>query len=73
MRIEGSALLQLKVGPQGQVVESRIERSSGSGVLDREVQAMLARSEPLPEPPANLAGGNLEFHFLIRFDLDEFD
>ncbi|MEN6542048.1 TonB family protein [Parvibaculum sp.] len=73
MRLEGSALLQLRVGPEGQVVAHRIEQSTGSVILDREVEAMLARSEPLPAPPANLAGGNPEFHFLIHFDLGEFD
>jgi len=73
MRLEGSALLQLRVGPEGQVVAHRIEQSTGSVILDREVEAMLARSEPLPAPPANLARGNLEFHFSIRFDLGEFD
>ncbi len=71
MRLEGSALLQLRVGPEGQVVAHRIERSTGFVILDREVEAMLARSEPLPAPPANLVGTDLEF--LIRFDLGEFD
>ena len=73
MRLEGAALLQLRVGPQGQVVTYRIEQSTGSAILDREVEAMLARSVPLPIPPADIVGGGLEFRFRIRFDLSALD
>lgn len=73
MRIKGSTILQLSVAPDGHVVAHRIERSTGSDLLDREVEAMLARSEPLPAPPPELAGGHLEFRFPIRFDPGEFD
>ena len=73
MRIKGSTILQLSVAPDGHVVAHRIERSTGSDILDREVEAMLMRSEPLPAPPPELAGGDLEFRFPIRFDPGEFD
>jgi periplasmic protein TonB len=36
-------------------LSSRIIRSSGSAVLDRETLAMVKRVQPLPRPPADLS------------------
>jgi protein TonB len=73
MRLEGSALLQLRVGPEGQVVAPRAAAARASPPLPRAGTCTPPPSGPLPAPPANLVGGNPEFHFLIRFDLGEFD
>jgi protein TonB len=71
MRIEGDAVLWFKLDRGGHVVAHRLEKSSGSDILDREVEAMLARAEPMPAPPEKLAGSALEYSFPIRFRIDD--
>ena len=55
----------------GQVIASRIVRSSGSSALDAEVQALLRRAQPFPEPPEELAGNQVDLTVPIRFSLPE--
>jgi TonB family protein len=55
----------------GQVIASRIVRSSGSLALDAEVQALLWRAQPFPEPPEELAGNQVDLTVPIRFSLPE--
>jgi TonB family protein len=55
----------------GQVIASRIVRSSGSLALDEEVQALLRRAQPFPGPPEELAGNHVDLTVPIRFSLPE--
>lgn len=54
-RQEGTAVLRLAVDRNGRVSEWKIERSSGHGLLDREVEEMVRRAQPFPAPPAGAA------------------
>lgn len=64
---EGTALLYFVIDRDGQVLDYRIERSSGYSVLDREVTQMLQRAEPLPEMPPELRQASLELRLPIEF------
>jgi periplasmic protein TonB len=50
----GVAQLRLILDRSGQVIEARVERSSGVAVLDREVLATVDRAHPLPTIPPEL-------------------
>lgn len=52
---------------KGNVVSSRIEKSSGSDVLDADALAMIKRAAPLPAPPAEVAADDLTLVLPIRF------
>jgi len=53
----------------GRVLASRIERSSGRALLDREALAMLARAQPLPAPPPEISGATIELTTPVEFFL----
>lgn len=48
---QGTTLVEVHVGGAGKVVGTRISRSSGHEVLDRQAVAMIYRAEPLPVLP----------------------
>jgi periplasmic protein TonB len=52
---QGIVKLAFSIDRSGHVLSSRIIRSSGSAVLDRETLAMVRRVQPLPRPPADLS------------------
>jgi protein TonB len=53
----------------GRVLASRIERSSGRALLDREALAMLARAEVGPAPPPEISGATIELTIPVEFFL----
>ena len=53
------------------LVSSRIEKASGSDVLDAEALAMVKRAAPFPAPPAGIADADLTFVVPIRFTAGE--
>ena len=53
-RIRLSAVLFLRIGRQGQLLEARLEQSSGHDQFDRDILAA-ARSARYPKPPQELA------------------
>jgi protein TonB len=59
--------LAFTIDRKGNVVSSRIEKTSGSTVLDAEALAMVKRAAPLPAPPAEVADADLTFVVPIRF------
>jgi protein TonB len=71
LRIEGVAILHFTLARDGSVISHTIEKSSGSEILDREVEEMLERAAPLPAPPPTLRGDELDFRFPIRFRMDD--
>jgi TonB family protein len=68
---EGAVSLAFTVDRKGNVVTSRIEKTSGSAVLDAEALALLARAAPLPAPPSEVADADLTFVLPIRFTAGE--
>lgn len=66
-RQEGTAVLYFVIDRQGNVLDYRIERSSGYRLLDREVAAMLERARPLPPAPPDLQRSRFELLLPIRF------
>jgi TonB family protein len=68
---EGVVSLAFTVDRKGNVVSSRIEKASGSTVLDAEALALLTRAAPLPAPPPEVADADLTFVLPIRFGAGE--
>jgi len=65
--VEGVVSLAFSIDRHGNVVSSRIVKSSGSAVLDAEALDLLKRAAPLPPPPAEIANSELSFVVPIRF------
>ena len=68
---EGAVSLAFTVDRKGNVVSSRIEKTSGSDVLDAEALALLARAAPFPAPPPEVADADLTFVLPVRFGAGE--
>lgn len=50
-RIRLKATVFVRIGPDGEIVDVRIQSSSGSSVFDNDVLGAAKRSSPLPAPP----------------------
>jgi len=51
---EGEVLIQAEIDRNGLLVNSKVVRSSGRSILDKEALKMMQRSIPFPVPPKNL-------------------
>jgi len=61
----GVATIAFTINRSGQVVSSRLLRSSGDSVLDAEAVSLPRRASPVPAPPT--AGGSISLAVPIRF------
>jgi protein TonB len=61
--------LAFSIDRNGGVHNARIVRSSGSSVLDSETLALIARAQPLPAPPPELAGTEIAIVVPIRYNI----
>ena len=68
-RQQGTALLFFVVDRQGQVLNYRLEQSSGFRLLDEEALAMIQRAQPLPAMPASMQESTLELVVPVEFYL----
>lgn len=68
-RQQGTAVLHFELDRQGRILSYRIRTSSGFPELDREVEAMIRRAEPLPPMPADMAQARLELLVPVQFRL----
>jgi protein TonB len=68
---EGLVSVAFTIDRKGKVVSSRIEKTSGSTVLDAEALAMLARAAPFPAPPPEVTDAELTFVVPVRFTAGE--
>lgn len=68
-RQQGTAVLHFELDREGRVLSYRIRTSSGFPELDREVEAMLKRAEPLPPMPAEMTQARLELQVPVQFRL----
>ena len=51
------------------MLSARLERSSGFPLLDEEVLALIQRAQPLPPPPAEVAGDRFELLVPVAFSI----
>ncbi len=65
--VQGVVSLAFSINRHGNVVSSRIIKSSGSALLDAEALDPIKRAAPLPPPPAEIADSELSFVVPIRF------
>lgn len=68
-RQEGTVVLHFILNREGRVTYYRIEESSGYGILDKEVEAMIKRAQPLPKMPEDLQLASLELIVPVQFSL----
>ncbi|WP_417515668.1 TonB family protein [Minwuia sp.] len=66
-RQEGTAMLYFRMARDGTVLYFRIEQSSGHTTLDREVEAMIKRAQPLPAMPDFMPQARLELIVPVVF------
>lgn len=67
-KLEGEAVLQLRLDAQGAVLEATVIRGSGHALLDKEVLKMVERAAPFPLVAAQ---GTSDFHIPIDFTIEE--
>jgi periplasmic protein TonB len=68
-RQEGVVMLYFVMDRSGHVLEYRIDRSSGYDLLDREVEQMIQRAQPLPPLPDEMTQARLELVVPVQFQL----
>ncbi len=66
---QGVAMLSFTVSRSGQVLSSRLARSSGVDALDDETLAMIRRAQPLPSFPPEMTQASLSFTVPVRFSI----
>ena len=65
--VQGVVSLAFSIDRHGNLVSSRIVKSSGSALLDAAALDLIKRAAPLPPPPAEIADSELSFVVPIRF------
>lgn len=66
-RQQGVPYIRFVMDREGKVLSSRIERSSGFRPLDDEAVSLPKRAQPLPKPPAEVKGDNIELVVPVEF------
>lgn len=66
----GEALVDLKLDSKGALVESRIERSSGYEMLDKQALEMIKKAAPFPPPPEILQSSIFNIQVPVSFKLE---
>lgn len=66
---QGVAQLAFSIDRHGGVHHARIIHSSGFGLLDEATLALVARAQPLPSPPPELAGAEIAIVVPIRYNI----
>ena len=65
--VQGVVSLAFNIDRHGNLVSSRIVKSSGSALLDAAALDLIKRAAPFPPPPAEIADSELSFVVPIRF------
>ena len=68
-RQEGTAYLSFVIDRDGQLLEYRLDKSSGYKLLDEEVTAMIERAAPLPPVPDSPPSGRFTYTVPVNFSL----
>lgn len=66
---EGTALLDLKIDSQGNVLSATVRDSSGYDVLDNRALEMVKKASPFPAPPKELQGRTFNITVPVAFKL----
>ena len=65
----GEVMIQVGINSNGTLINSRVIRSSGWSILDKEALAMIQRSIPFPIPSKDLKNNTLQITIPISFSL----
>ena len=66
---QGTALLDLKIDSDGNVISANVRESSGRGALDNRALAMVKKASPFPAPPKALQGRSFNITIPVSFKL----
>jgi periplasmic protein TonB len=66
---EGRVVVAFTLDTDGHVVSSKIVKSSGSDILDRETLDLISRAQPYPVPPNGAGGQDLFLQVPIAYGL----
>jgi protein TonB len=66
-KLAGDVQIVFSMDRSGRVLQSRVQRSSGSTLLDAEAMQLFKRASPLPLPPPAVTGEILEYSLPIHF------
>jgi protein TonB len=66
---EGTVTIAFVLDSDGHVVSSKIVRSSGSAILDKETLDLISRAQPYPVPPNGAGGQDLFLQVPIAYGL----
>lgn len=66
-RLQGVSYVNFTMDRQGRVLAASLERTSGHASLDREALSLVRRSQPLPAPPADMAGDTMTLTVPVEF------
>ena len=67
--LEGTATVWLSIDSTGQVLGYRILKSTGHRILDKEVEALIERADPMPPVPDGEQAPSLEFIIPVDFNI----
>jgi periplasmic protein TonB len=63
----GTVYLAFSVDPQGRLAATRIIRSSGSAILDKDALDLFHRAQPFPAPPP-AGGAQTDIPFRVNYE-----
>lgn len=66
---QGTAVVNVTVGPNGEILDLKVSRSSGHEVLDLQAMTMIREAQPLPPAPEALRGLALVVQLPVTFAL----
>lgn len=68
-RQEGVATIKITINRQGNVLSSKLAKSSGYSLLDQEAVALAYRANPLPAVPEAIKGNSITINVPVEFHL----
>ena len=67
---QGTAVVNVTVGPHGELLDLKVTRSSGHEILDQQALTMIREAQPLPPAPEALRGLALVVQLPVTFALN---
>jgi protein TonB len=64
---EGIVAVSFKLDRSGKVIDTHLDKSSGSALLDKEAIEVLTRASPFPQPPSDVADVTISLSLPIQF------